>query len=120
MGISETGSDVRDLLARETDDPRAAEAVALFCYAARKWVGGFAAALSGLDTLVFAGGIGENSAPVRARVCEGLAFLGLHLDPALNAVNAPRISRADGHVTVRVIPTDEEIVLAQSALFLIR
>ena len=116
LGVSETSSDLRDLLAHEADDPRAAEAVALFCYQARKWIGAYAAALGGLDTLVFAGGVGEHSPPVRARICEGLEFLGLGLDDASNVDNSPRISRADSHVNVRVIPTDEEIVLAQAAL----
>ncbi len=116
LGLSETSSDLRDLLAAEANDPRAAEAVALFCYQARKWIGGFAGALGGLDTVVFAGGIGENAPTVRARICEGLGFLGVHLDGALNAINSPRISRADSRVNVRVIPTDEEIVLAQAAL----
>ena len=116
LGVSETSADMRDLLACETRDPRAAEAVALFCYQARKWVGSFAAALGGLDTLVFAGGIGENCPPVRARICEELGFLGLQLDPAANADDAPRISTASSRVTVRVIPTDEEVVLARAAL----
>ena len=71
---------MRDLLARETEDVRAAEAVALFCYQAKKYIGAYAAALGGLDTLVFAGGIGENPSPVRARICEGLGFLGIELD----------------------------------------
>lgn len=113
LGVSETSSDMRDLLAAEAGDARAADAVALFCAQARKWVGGFAAALGGLDTLVFAGGIGENCPSVRARICEGLGFLGIDLDPASNALNSPRISA--GRVTVRVIPTDEEIVLARAA-----
>ena len=116
LGISETSSDLRDLLAREADDSRAAEAIALFCYAARKWIGAYAAALGGLDTLVFAGGIGEHAPEVRARICEGLDFLGLRLDDALNTNNSPRISRAGSQVNVRVIPTDEEIVLAKAAL----
>ena len=116
LGISETSSDLRDLLAREATDTRAAEAVALFCYAARKWIGAYAAALGGLDTLVFAGGIGEHAPLVRARVCEGLDFLGLRLDDASNTNNSPRISRAGSRVNVRVIPTDEEIVLAKAAL----
>lgn len=115
LGISETSSDLRDLLTAEADDPRAAEAVALFCYQARKWIGAYAAALGGLDTLVFAGGIGEHSAPARARICGGLDFLGLRLDPALNTANNPLISPAGGGVRVRVIRTDEEIVLANSA-----
>lgn len=113
LGVSETSSDMRDLLAAEAGDARAADAVALFCAQARKWVGGFAAALGGLDTLVFAGGIGENCPSVRVRICEGLSFLGIDLDPALNAGNSPRISA--GRVTVRVIPTNEEIVLARAA-----
>ena len=116
LGISETSSDMRDLLGHEANDPRAAEAVALFCYQARKWIGAYAAALGGLDTLVFAGGIGEHAPVVRARICEGLGFLGLRLDDALNTDNSPRISRADSRVNVRVIPTNEEIVLAKAAL----
>ena len=119
LGISETSSDLRDLLAREDTDPRAADAVALFCYQARKWIGAYAAALGGLDTLVFAGGIGENSPAVRARICDGLEFLGLRLDAALNTGNSPRISPGDSGVAVRVIPTDEEIVLAKAALTLV-
>ena len=119
LGISETSSDMRDLLAHEDADPRAAEAVALFCYQARKWVGAYAATLGGLDTLVFAGGIGENSPVVRARICEGLGFLGLHLDATVNTHGSPRISRVDSRVNVRVIPTDEEIVLAKAALTLV-
>ena len=80
LGVSETSSDMRDLLKCETRDVRAAEAVALFCYQVKKWVGAFAAALGGLDTLVFAGGIGENAPIVRTRICEGLEFLGIALE----------------------------------------
>ena len=116
LGVSETSSDLRDLLAREATDTRAAEAIALFCYQARKWIGAYAAALGGLDTLVFAGGIGEHAPLVRARICENLGFLGLHLDEASNTSNAPRISRGDSRVNVRVVPTDEEIVLATAGL----
>jgi acetate kinase len=112
LGVSETSSDVRDLLEREAGDPRAAEALALFCYQARKWIGSFAAALGGLDTLVFAGGIGENSATLRRRICDGLGFLGIRLDDAENARHAARISSGAGSVSVRVIPTDEESVIA--------
>ena len=99
LGVSETSSDMRDLLDREKRDVRAAEAVALFCYQAKKWIGSFAAALGGLDTLVFAGGIGENAPQVRARICEGLDFLGVKLDKARNAKNAAMIStkRKRGH-----------------------
>ena len=113
LGISETSSDMQDLLAAQATDERAAEAVALFCYQARKWVGAFAAVLGGLDTLVFAGGIGEHSAEVRARICEGLEFLGIELDAARNAAHAGVISSPTSRVTVRVIPTDEERMIAQ-------
>jgi len=113
LGLSETSSDMRDLLARESQDVRALEAVALFCYQVKKCIGGFAAALGGLDTLVFAGGIGEQSATVRARICDGMGFLGVELDSARNAVHEPVISAATGRVVVRVIPTDEERMMAQ-------
>jgi acetate kinase len=113
LGISETSSDVRDLLAREREDVRAAEAIGVFCYQTRKWIAAFAGALGGLDTLVFAGGIGENSAPIRERVCEGLEFIGLALDESRNRVHAPLISSAASRVTVRVIATDEESVIAR-------
>ena len=96
LGISETSSDMRDLLQREDEDPRAREAIELFCYQARKWIGAFAAALGGLDTLVFAGGIGEHAAPVRARICQGLEFLGVALDAERNRQHAALISTAAG------------------------
>ncbi len=116
LGISETSSDMRDLLDREKRDVRAAEAVALFCYQAKKWIGAYAAALGGLDTLVFAGGIGENSPVVRARICEGLKFLGIELDKSRNAKTAAVISKNSSRVTVRVIRTDEELMIARSVL----
>ena len=116
LGVSGTSSDVRDLLAREATDVRAAEALALFCYQAKKWIGAYAAALGGLDTLVFAGGMGENSPVVRARICDGLGFLGVKLNPARNAKNAPVISSAAGRVAVRVIRTDEEQMIARSVM----
>jgi acetate kinase len=119
LGISETSSDLRDLLVRESDDIRAAEAVALFCYQARKWIGCFSAALGGLDTLVFAGGIGENAALVRWRICEQLGFLGVELDESRNAHNAPLISKDDSQVAVRVIETDEELMIAKSVIRLL-
>jgi acetate kinase len=114
LGVSETSPDMRDLLAREKKDVRAAEAVALFCYQVKKWIGAFSAALGGLDTLVFAGGIGENSTPVRERICEGLDHLGLRLDRKKNMSNAAVISSNGSRVTVRVIRTDEEIVIAKA------
>jgi len=119
LGVSETSSDIRDLLAREGEDARAAEALALFCYQIKKWIGAFAAALGGLDTLVFAGGIGENAAAVRARVCEGLQYLGIHLDDARNARSAALLSADSGSVAVRVIRTDEESVIANATVGLL-
>jgi acetate kinase len=114
LGVSETSSDMRDLLDNEARDPRAAEAVALFCYQVKKCVGSFAAALGGLDALVFAGGIGENAPAVRARVCDGLGFLGIELDAGRNARNEGVISAAAGRVTVRVMHTDEERMIAET------
>ena len=114
LGVSEISSDVRDLLAREADDIRAAEAVGLFCYQAKKWIGSFAAALGGLDTLVFAGGIGENAPLIRERICEGIGFLGIALDNVRNTANASLISAEASPVTVRVIRTDEELMIARS------
>ena len=114
LGVSATSSDLRDLLAREAGDVRAADAVALFCYQASKWIGSFAAALGALDTLVFAGGIGENAPPVRRRICAGLGFLGIVLDHKRNAKNAALISTQSGRVKVRVIRTDEELMIARS------
>jgi acetate kinase len=114
LGVSETSSDMRDLLDREEHDVRASEAVALFCYQVRKWIGAFAAVLGGLDALVFAGGIGENVPTVRARICDGLGFLGIELEEPRNAANEGVISVAASRTTVRVIPTDEEQMIARS------
>ncbi len=116
LGVSGTSSDLRDLLAREAGDVRAAEAVALFCYQAKKWIGSFAAALGGLDTLVFAGGIGENAPLIRERICDGLAFLGIELDQKRNGQNAPVISTVAGRAQVRVIRTDEDLMIARSVI----
>jgi acetate kinase len=114
LGISETSADMHDLLEHEASDVRASEAVALFCYQAKKWVGAFSAALGGLDTLVFAGGIGENAAAVRSRICEGLAFLGIEIDEKRNVANEGVISTVSSRVSVRVIPTDEEFMIAKT------
>ena len=114
LGVSGTSSDVRDLLAKEAGDVRAAEAVALFCYQVKKWIGSFAAALGGVDTLVFSGGIGEHSPLVRERICDGLGFLGIELNRKRNARNAPLSSSDTGRVKVRVIRTDEELMIARS------
>lgn len=119
LGISGSSSDMRDLLEREHADPRAADAVAFFCYHARKWIGAYAAALGGVDTLVFSGGIGEHSPVVRSRICTGLRFLGIDVNEIRNADNAPVISAHGGGVTVRVISTDEEWVIAHSTLALL-
>jgi acetate kinase len=114
LGVSEISSDMRDLLAQESVDVRAAEAVALFCYQVKKWIGAFAAALGGVDTLVFAGGIGEHAAVVRERICDGLSFLGIELQAARNAETAGVISSDASRVSVRVIRTDEELMIARS------
>jgi acetate kinase len=114
LGVSETSSDMRDLLAREAHDIRAAEAVALFCYQAKKWIGSFAAALGGLDTLVFAGGIGENAPLVRTRICDGLGVLGIELSESRNVETAGVISTDASRATVRVIRTDEDLMIARS------
>jgi acetate kinase len=113
LGISQTSSDVRDLLARETSDVRAAEAIALFCYEIKKWIGAFAAALGGIDTLVFSGGIGENAPAIRKRTCEGLGFLGVFLSDSANDAGSGVISTDASSVVVRIIPTDEERMIAQ-------
>ncbi len=113
LGVSETSSDMRDLIERQNSDVRAAEAVELFCYQTRKWIGAFAAVLGGVETLVFAGGIGENSVEVRARVCSGLGFLGIELDEARNAAGSALISTGASRVAVRVIRTDEELMIAR-------
>ena len=93
---------------------RAAEAVALFCYQVKKWIGAFAAALGGLDTLVFAGGIGENAPPIRHRICDGLGFLGIQIDEKRNAANEGVISTAASRVAVRVMHTDEQLMIAKN------
>jgi acetate kinase len=114
LGISETSSDMQDLLDHETQDVRAAEAVALFCYQVKKWIGAFAAALGGLDTLVFAGGIGENAPQVRARICDGLGFLGIEFEEKRNVANVAVISTEVSRVTIRVMHTDEEWMIAKT------
>lgn len=115
LGVSETSADVRDLINVAPADARAAEALNLFCYQVRKSIGALATTLSGLDTLVFAGGIGENSPLIRDRICSSLGFLGIELDDDRNAAGLPLISMAGSPVAVRVIPTDEEAMLARHA-----
>ena len=120
LGVSETSSDMRDLTGHEATDARAAEAVELFCYHVKKWIGAYAAALGGLDTLVFAGGIGENAPSVRARICDGLTFLGIEIEEKRNATNAGVISAETSRVAVRVMHTDEEIMIASSVCHVLR
>jgi acetate kinase len=119
LGISGTSSDVRDLLAREAADSRAALALAVFCQSVKKAIGALAGALGGLDVLVFSGGIGENAAPLRARICAGLGFLGIEVDADRNRAHAPLISAASARVRVRVLATDEELMVARQTLRLV-
>ena len=115
LGLSGVSRDMRDLLARERDDPRARLAVDLFCYRARKYVGAYLAVLGVAPALVFTGGIGEHAAAVRARICAGLAWAGIALDPALNdaATGDARIGAAGRPVDAWVIATDEERMVAR-------
>jgi acetate kinase len=112
LGVSGTSSDMSDLLVLEAGDVRAAEAVALFCYQVKKWVGAFSAALGGLDILVFSGGIGENAPIVRARICDGLGFLGIELEAKRNMANSGLISAETSKIPVHIIHTDEELMIA--------
>ena len=126
LGISGLTNDMRELLdeARENNDRRARLAVEMFCYRVRKYVGAYLAAMGGADALVFTGGIGENSAEVRARVCEGLGWMGVGLDDARNVEHTGRreglISAADSRLAVYVIPTDEELLIARDTLRCVR
>lgn len=113
LGVSGTSSDMKDLLDRETSDPRAVEAVTLFCRRARKYVGAFAAMLGGLDLLVFTGGVGENAPAVRERICAGLEFLGVAVDSQRNRTGANVISPEGAAVAVRVMRTNEELMIAR-------
>lgn len=113
LAVSGSSEDMRDLLQKSPSDPHAAEAVELFCYRAKKYIGAYAAALGGLDLLAFTGGIGEHAAPVREKICAGLEFLGIQLDPQRNHVHAPLISRSDARVKVRVIETNEDLMIVR-------
>jgi acetate kinase len=114
LGISETSSNMCELLALEKKDIRAAQAVELFCYQTKKWIGAYTAALGGLDTLVFSGGIGENAPVIRERICRGLEFLGLYLNEEANQKNASLISSQESRIAVYMIPTNEELMIARS------
>ncbi|TDE18094.1 acetate/propionate family kinase [Dyadobacter psychrotolerans] len=113
LGISDTSSDMRELLKIEKADVRAAEAIELFCYQIKKSIGSFAAVLGGIDTLIFSGGIGENIPQIRSRICQNLGFLGIELDEKQNQANASIISTDSGKVHIRVIATNEELMIAR-------
>jgi acetate kinase len=116
LGVSGSTGDMRTLLEKSAQDSHAAEAIDLFCYRAKKYVGAYAAALGGLDALVFTGGIGERAPAIRERICSGLEFLGIRLDRARNAANAPVISADDSRVNVRVIQTNEDLMIVQHVI----
>jgi len=113
LGVSGLSPDMKTLLERRGREPAAAQAVAMFCYQLRKHIGALAAALGGLDTLVFTGGIGERAAPVRWEACQGLDHLGLRLDAESNAAHADTVSRRDSRCVVRIIPTQEDLMIAR-------
>jgi len=119
LGISETSSDMEDLLLKESTDERAAEAVAFFCYQVKKYIGSYSAALGGLDLLAFTGGIGENAACIRSRICAGLQYLGIELDEERNQRNGLLISADSSRIPVYCIPTDEESIIAKTTASLV-
>jgi len=119
LGVSGLSSDVKTLLDARGLNADAAEAIEMFCYQIRKAIGALAAALGGLDMLIFTGGIGEHAAAVRAEVCAGLAHLGLAIDPRRNDSNQDTISAADSRCRVRVIPTNENLMVARHAARLV-
>jgi acetate kinase len=119
LGVSAVSSDMKTLLAKSTNDPQARQAVEMFCLQLRKHVGALAAVLGGIDTLVFTGGIGEHAAPVRRDVCRGLAHLGIHLDEAHNTLHTDLISSRESSCQVRVIPTNEDLMIARHTYKLI-
>lgn len=119
LGVSGVSADMRDLLAREARDPACADAVALYCASVRKAIGALAATLDGLDTLVFAAGVGENAPVVRARVCAGLGHLGVVLDEGRNASSDPVISAPGSACVVRIVHTDEEVIVARDTAALV-
>jgi acetate kinase len=119
LGLSGVSSDMQQLMEAEKENPRAAAAIEAFCYQARKFIGSLAAVLGGLDTLVFTAGIGENDSRIRERICTGLAFLGIELDEDRNRVNAAIISGDQSRVTVRVMKTNEELMIARHTYKLI-
>ena len=119
LGVSTTSGDMRALLETSAKDSRAGDAVDLFCYRAKKYIGAYAAVLGGLDLLIFAGGIGEHAPAVRKRICEGLDFLGIRLDSTANDTNAALISAGDSHVRVRVLKTNEDLMIVRHVVSLL-
>jgi acetate kinase len=113
LGISGAGPDMKTLLEQRDRNANAAQAAEMFCYQLRKHLSALMAVLGGLDTLVFTDGIGERAAPVRWEVCAGAAYLGIQLDPQRNAIHADPISVPHSLCTVRVIPTNEDLVIAR-------
>jgi acetate kinase len=120
LGVSGISSDMKDLLDKEEGNPQAAEAIDLFCYQAKKYIGAFTAVLNGLDTLIFTGGIGENAPTIRWRICNDMGFLGIHIDPDCNDANASVISGKNSSSTVRVMKTNEELMIARHAYQLVK
>jgi acetate kinase len=116
LGVSDSSPDMQDLLKKESTDIQAKEAVDLFCYQVKKWIGSFTAVLGGLDVLVFTGGIGENAPIIRSRICTGLQFMGIELDENQNEKNGPVIAVNSSKVLVYVIPTDEELMIAKTTI----
>ncbi|MBC7821486.1 MAG: acetate/propionate family kinase, partial [Planctomycetaceae bacterium] len=120
LGVSGISSDMRTLLEREATDTRAAEAIELFVYRISREIGSLAAALGGLDALVFTGGIGEHAPSIRARICRAANWLGLDFDEASNEQGSPRISCSTSRISAWVIPTNEELMIAQHTRQLLR
>lgn len=119
LGVSGVSSDMQDLLQHEEKNPHVSEAISLFCYQAKKFLGGLTTVLGGLDTLVFCGGIGENAPEIRRRICDGLEFLGIRLDAHRNRMSDSIISQEGAPVTVRVMHTNEELMIARHTFQLI-
>src|SRR5271170_6336645 len=116
LGVSGTSRDMRVLLDKMHQDARAGEALDLFCYRAKKYIGSYAAVLGGLDLLVFAGGIGEHAPAVRKQMCDGLEFLGIRLDASCNEANAALISPPESRVKVRIVKTNEDLMIVRHVL----
>ena len=113
LGVSLISPDMKTLLDKRKSEPHADQAIGMFCYHLRKQIGAFAAILEGIDTLVFTGGIGELAAPVRWEICRGLRHLGIHLDDKKNRINADTISKSSSACSVRVLHTDEGLMIAR-------